>query len=445
MKFEVLKKSHLKRFIVIGVVVVIIISAIILNFTRAKYRTAQSMPLINGIVNYDLADLNAVAVYLQDEGAEDGYTKADTIPTEGYTFNEDASYCTVNGTRDDSINLSYNKDTQSLSVSPLTTKGTKCYLYFDEKPYTCKGSACETIMANMTTIKTRDDFSTTVTDTTTGTIYKSANESQYDDDGEVYYFAGKPSDNWVKFAGFYWRIIRINGDGSIRLIYQGTSANTTGTGTQIGTSAYLETSSTYSDNAYVGYMYTLNQVHGTETPSTIKGTLDNWYKTNIADKGYSSHVDTNAGFCNDRTPSRGSGIGTTYTEYGANNRLVRSKNPSLKCSDKNNDLFTATGSNKGNKKLTYPVGLITADEVAYAGGVFDIDNSSYYLYTGENYWTMSPGDFGGRAGVFWVMSDGVLFSSVNVVNRTGVRPVINIATNVTITGEGTINSPYVVS
>ena len=133
MEFHVLKRSHAKRNVIIGVIAVLIISAVVLNFTRARYRTAQSMPLINGTVNYSLADLNAVAVYIQDDTATDGYAKADTIPTEGYAFNEEASYCTVDGEEDTSITLSYDVDTQTLNVAPLTTKGTKCYLYFDEE------------------------------------------------------------------------------------------------------------------------------------------------------------------------------------------------------------------------------------------------------------------------------------------------------------------------
>ena len=127
MKFEVLKHSHLKRNIIIGVVV-LIISAVILNFTRAQYKVAESIPLVNGTINYDLADLNAVAIYIQ-EG--DDYSKSDTIPSSGYTFNEEKSYCTVNGEEDSNITVSYDANTQSLSVSPLTTQGTKCYLYFD--------------------------------------------------------------------------------------------------------------------------------------------------------------------------------------------------------------------------------------------------------------------------------------------------------------------------
>ena len=93
MKFEVLKKSHLKRNIIIGVVVILIASAVISTFTRAKYRTTQSIALANGTINYSLADLNAVAIYIN---SDDGYTKTNTIPESGYVLNEEESYCTVN-------------------------------------------------------------------------------------------------------------------------------------------------------------------------------------------------------------------------------------------------------------------------------------------------------------------------------------------------------------
>ena len=129
MKYEVLKRSHLKRNIVVALIVVGVISAIILNFTQAKYKTTQSLPLINGTINYELSDFNLIGAYIQTEG--DNYTQVDEIPTSGYEFNSEKSYCTVNN---ENINatLSYDMETQSLSVFPLTTKGTKYYLYFDE-------------------------------------------------------------------------------------------------------------------------------------------------------------------------------------------------------------------------------------------------------------------------------------------------------------------------
>ena len=436
MKFEVLKRSHLKRNLLIGVVAILIISAVVLNFTRAKYRTAQSMPLINGTVNYDLADLNVVAVYIQDELATDGYIKSDTIPTEGYTFNEEMSYCTVDGNRDDNITLEYDIDTQTLNVAPLISKGTKCYLYFDEQT-----SIKDTLLAYYPTILTRTSFNSTVTNTTTGTIYKSADSSQYDENGEVYYFAGNPTDNWVSFARFYWRIIRINGDGSIRLIYQGTSTNANGSETQIGTSAF---NSSYEDNMYAGYMYKENQVHGSETSSTIKELLDDWYYENLF-TNYDDYINKEAGFCNDRTLSTGTGIGTTVTNYAAYYRLLLNKTPAFKCGDEVNDLYTVAESGNGNNALTYPIGLITADEVSYAGGASDAENQSYYLYTGQTYWTMSPLFFEGFGiNVFRIYPSGYL--GADYVNRTyGVRPVINLRSDVTISsGNGTSGNPFVI-
>ena len=94
MDFEVLKRSHVKRNILIAVVIVFVLSAIILTFTKAKYRTTESMPLLNGTINYDLSDLNLIGAYIQN-GEE--YIQTNEIPLSGYEFNEEKSYCTVNG------------------------------------------------------------------------------------------------------------------------------------------------------------------------------------------------------------------------------------------------------------------------------------------------------------------------------------------------------------
>ena len=142
------------------------------------------------------------------------------------------------------------------------------------------------------------------------------------------------------------------------------------------------------------------------------------------------------------------GYGTNNTVYAPTKRFLNtswswlgSQTPTLNCSQ-SNDLFTASGSSKGNKKLIYPIGLITADEVILAGGFGGSNNSSYYLYTGQDYWTLSPRFFnGGYASVFYVNSTGFL-SSANVNGSYGVRPVINLKADLSFTGEGTIDSPY---
>ena len=310
-------------------------------------------------------------------------------------------------------------------------------------PYRLKGQETQ-LLANYPTKTTRSSFTSTVTASSTGTIYY-ADTSK----GRTYYFAGNPTDNWVRFAGFYWRIVRINEDGSIRLIYNGTGTGTTGTSTQIQTSAF---NSTRTDNMYVGYMYQSNQVHGLTTDSTIKIELDQWYEENL--QSHADKISTEAGFCGDRTsttsssgaPNDTGGTGTTQTYYGARYRLNTNKTPTFECPDADHDLYTVSSANSGNKALDYPIGLITADEVAYAGGVYGQTNNGYYLYTNQHYWTMSPSYFDstGRAFVFFVSSNGS-FGNDRVDSTSGVRPVINLKADVTITGEGTSSNPYKVS
>ena len=98
MEFQTLKRSHLKRNIIIGVVCIAIISAVVLNFTRAKYRTTQSIPLVNGTINYELSDLNLIGVYIEDGN---DYTRVDQIPDSGYTFNSEKSYCKIGDEKQD--------------------------------------------------------------------------------------------------------------------------------------------------------------------------------------------------------------------------------------------------------------------------------------------------------------------------------------------------------
>ena len=252
----------------------------------------------------------------------------------------------------------------------------------------------------------------------------------------TYYYTGKPN-NWVQFAGFWWRIIRINGDGSIRMIYQGTSANETGTETQIQTSAF---NSSYNNNMYVGYMYESGEVHGLQQSSTIKGVLDTWYTNNIANKGFGDYVDGNAGFCGDRRTSSGSGTGTSSTDYQPYTR-IRNSSPSLTCEKA--DIYTINEFEHGNGALTYPIGLISADEAMFAGIPWSGSNQNNYLYTGQFYWTMSPFYFSyGYAFVFSVRSDGSLNLSNAYGTTPGVRPAINIRSDVSLSGSGTTLDPF---
>ena len=311
-----------------------------------------------------------------------------------------------------------------------------------------------------------------------------------DDLGTSYYYRGAVDNNWVKFGkegtkDIYWRIIRINGDGSIRMIYSGTKepknessvtgsngVYMTGTGTQINAATYAFNSS---DNKaeYVGYQYIEGQQHGygkcdgtnnasctvngnTVYNSTIKQKIDKWYAgTTLKD----NDLIADQIFCNDRTASTSDVAysNTKYTTlpswnstetqyyYGAYGRLYNSKSPILTCPTAS-DKFTVNTSN-GNGALTYPVGLITADEVAMAGGKSGKGNSTYYLYTYENYWSGSPTYFysGGTADEFRVSSSGNIdYSFVN--NYTyGARPVVSLSSKAKLSGNGTYSNPYTVS
>ena len=272
-----------------------------------------------------------------------------------------------------------------------------------------------------------------------------------------YYFRGAVDNNWIKFGkdiskkDIYWRIIRINGDGSIRMIYSGTSAPTistatvmTGTETQISTSAFNSSSN---NPSYVGYMYTSSAQHGNGTPSTIKTTIDNWYKTTTleTDSATKALVSQEQIFCNDRSVTDGTWSSSTSTTifYAAYTRLSTNKKPILTCPEES-DKFTSKRSSIGNKALEYPVGLITADEVAMAGGVYGTNNSNYYLYTNQYYWWGSPHYSSSYNTTFRMSTSGGIEASY-VYNDYGVRPVISLSSKAKLLGNGTYSNPYRVS
>ena len=315
-----------------------------------------------------------------------------------------------------------------------------------------------TILANSKVNEATPNFASTAT--TNEGLYKADDDYTETTGMKSYYFRGAVDNNWVKFGkdstgkDIYWRIIRINGDGSIRMIYTGTTSPTestkvvmTGEGTQISASAF---NSSADKAEYVGYMYTLGEPHGNSTDSAIKTTIDNWYKTTTleTDSATKSLVADQI-FCNDRSAGSTQTAAWTSTGaiyyYGVRDRLYTNKTPILTCPTES-DKFTSKGSSIGNKSLEYPVGLITADEVVMAGGKFATDNSSYYLYTNQDYWLGSPNYFtsSGLTIEFYVNSSGCLSSS-NVDGLDGARPVVSLSSKAKLSGSGTWNKPYTVS
>lgn len=273
--------------------------------------------------------------------------------------------------------------------------------------------------------------------------------SAEDDLGTSYYFRGNVTNNYVKFANKYWRIIRINGDGTIRMIYAGTSAHANGyndssaNDMSIGTSAF---NSSNNDNTYVGYMFgtkgasTYANTHSNTTDSTIKTELDSWYETNIVNTGNEKYI-ADAIYCNDRSLSSGTGIGTKKTTYTAQTRISNGQ-PTLKCAN-DSDKFTKS-TTIGNGKLTKMIGLITSDEVMYAGEKYGVTKKEYYLYSGKYYWTMTPYSYSiGVARAGSVNGYGSL-SYFRVNDNFPVRPVVSLKSDA-ISGEsGTAESPFFV-
>ena len=309
------------------------------------------------------------------------------------------------------------------------------------------------LLADKSTRLTRTDFSKVLTDNNTNTLYTSTEDSK-----TVYYFAGNATDNWVKFGknasnqDLYWRIIRTNSEGSIRLLYHGTS--TTATNAYIGT---IKFNSTYNDPMYVGYMYGTSgsQVNNrTNTnSSTIKGVIDTWYKDNL-NSNYGKYLSATAIYCNDRSVTSGTYSVSSSFGYSAKTRLDVNKTPTYNCAD-TNDKFTVDSST-GNGKLTYPIALMTADEVSFAGGKYRSNAPTWYYYNSANesstgstwWWVLSPyiwdGSYAHVFGVHGSSWPGLLNSNL-VLDTGGVRPVTSLKSCVKYSsGDVTATNPYTI-
>ncbi len=207
---------------------------------------------------------------------------------------------------------------------------------------------------------------------------------------------------------------------------------------------YIESENTITTaNAYTisrtGTTY--EETHANITNSTIKGKVDEWYEEHILGTEYEAYI-ADTLFCNDRSfnsSNSGTGTGTSYTQY---HWYTSSNGIRLTCPNQN-DRFTVDDEVTGNGDLTYPIGLVNTDEVYLAGG-YSSNNSGYYLYTGNYYWTMSPSGFSGSyAHVRDVLSNGYAgYYSVN--GSYGVRPVINLKADSLKLGDGSAGNPYMV-
>ena len=350
-----------------------------------------------------------------------------------------------------------------------------------------------------------NDFATPLTTTTTGTLFTSTESIAGGTPKEVYYYAGNTTNNWVKFGTFatdgpirgyynaagtlskeyttleecnsassyntncsyawrkgdqmYWRIIRTNHDGSIRLLYSGTNPDTTEG--HLGKSAF---NTSYNSPKYVGYKYgedtSLDTIRNNTTDSTIKTYVDNWYKNNLIN--YTKYLSTSAVYCNDRSE----GTGQTYNYASSPSSQFNfapyyrmdedtdgaKANPSYNCTDIR-DAFSVDNT---SAKLDYPVSLMTIDEIVFAGGVANKNMNRPYAWFISNsvgtqvsayWWSLSPFSWDGSHAFVWrwdsVCADNL---SVRVGDPIAVRPVISLKScTLYSTGNGTPETPYEIS
>ena len=344
-----------------------------------------------------------------------------------------------------------------LTTSGITKGSTKCNAIFNQ-------TLRKSILAN-------NEVKTPIT--TPGAAISTESEallaSTEDDYGTSYYFRGAVTNNYVEFANKCWRIVRVGGDGSVKLILH--NDNTTGAANpcdaannsasaafaRYSGTAYTSVFNTnHNDNAYIGFKYgtagasDYATTHANINNSTILNNLETWYNNNL--KKYEKVI-ADTVWCNDKTnvtdttfdpwtmTPNGLGYGTNNTYYGAAQRLIIRRGggtgPSLKC---NGEL----------SKINSKIGLITADELALAGYARGLQSTTTYLQenaTNDNWWSLSPSGFSGSSAAVWFVYGGSSgrFSNTVVSNGNGVRPSISLISSATISGgKGTSEEPYVV-
>ncbi len=228
----------------------------------------------------------------------------------------------------------------------------------------------------------------------------------------TYYFRGNIENNYVNFAGFTWRIVRVNEDGTIRIIMQD----------GINNNATYKFNSNYNNYTYMYY-----------SNSEAKTQLENWYQTNIGSKAdLAKNVASGAYYCEQAKAkysdswTSGSATMTTYNKY----------TPDFKC--------IADGNGKGIVNAS--VGLLSYDEVVYAGGYYNQSNSNYYLNNPAIvWWTMSPVGFSGSNSFVWGVGTTGYFNYGIVTSSTRLRAVLNLTADTLATGSGTSSDPFVIS
>ena len=384
---------------------------------------------------------NIIGIYVNDE-------YSDNVPAKDSGYYVDKIEC------DNDSSGEWDYTSWGLLTTNMSKKS-KCNVYFKEDTIT--NSIKDELDTTGKCPSVNSDGSVNVTSAESENSLLCSAPDNY---GTSYYYRGNVSNNYVYFAGYYWRIVRINGDNSIRIIYDGTTAHENGDASDdriIGTSAFNEKTD---DNAYVGYMYgtpgssTYEETHANINDSTIKKYVDKWYENNIKDTEHEQYLADNL-FCNDRRisdydaeNSSKLGYGKNYTVYagaygpwsapqGTNNALV-----DLYC-HQINDSFTVADKIYGNGSLKYAISLLTKRETILSGS-YDKDNVKFYLYSNNYLWTLTPDGYSSDHSIIRLQEKYGRTASTAISNdiEVGVKPVINLKQGSLKSGNGTISNPY---
>jgi len=436
----------------------------------------------NGTLLASLRNNTEISEPITIPGSEvSAYTQSDITYTESSSVDttEQAYYITygtgweAHGTKFNLTGTAVTSDTYANSYSSLVGK------YLTSSWLGNAGSSTAGTMVSTTNLSS---VYYVVSATSNGFTYKTLSStkntteallaSTEDDYGTSYYFRGAVKNNYVQFANKCWRIVRITGDGSVKLVLH--NDNTSGSSSPCASSnnstsaAFARYSgssytsvfnSNYNDNAYIGFMYGATgasdyaSTHTNTNKSTILTNLETWYKNNL--ESYENKL-ADTIWCNDKSTVRGGlGYGTADTIYSSDERISSTKQPTFICPNDNNggklSKFTVDDTTNGNGNLTYKIGLLTADEIAFAGSTAYTYNLSTYLQenTGENFWwSLSPGYFNGNYTSVWFVGSGNLYINgieVNVSSNFGLRPAISLVSSTTVTGSGTSEDPYVIN
>ncbi len=355
-------------------------------------------------------------------------TNALTLDIKGDIEQETILYKNLKNVKQENENIVQSKLLGMVKIKPNETMRTNVKLWFDEKKAptipqdaifkayfelidtesAVKYNFVEGLLAETYSVDKKGKPNFANTSVTSDGLYKTTLNKN-----NVYYYRGVVNNNYVKFGNFMWRIVSFSDDNTVKLVLEKSA----------GTSKYANYSSTFDDAGFeFEYYYKM-------VDNNITIYLDNWYKKQIVDKGLDKYVITSA-YCNDASFTKDNAI----YYFGSLDR-VDDHNPSLSCPS-NTSGFGGVYERK--------IGLLTADEVAMAGGAYEVNNHNYYLYNGENFFTMSPSHHEkSKMYILMVNNNGAITSTLTNSNF-GIRPTINIDGTIFVSGNGTINNPYTI-